>query len=1057
MESISAGAVLAVASLVGAVLLGLRQSRAARRSEGDAARFQTLCESLLETSADCVHVLDAQGRVVRTNKAAAEYFPIGATGGGREWVEGWPEEIRGQAVDALARARAGHTGRFFSSAVEQCEWEVRVSAAGEAGEIVVVSRNRTEQRAAERRFNALFDHAAAAQLVLGADGVLEVNRAAAQQLGAASKELLLGYALQEFCAEHQPDGIDSAELLEEVLRSAAQVGEVVRELELRRVDGTRFDAEVRVARIGLEERGHFLVGWQDVSGHRRAQAALEASEKRFQAFMDHSQAVAFIKDQAGRYLYVNKPFQREFGVNFRQVLEGQTDASWLPEETARLMAANDNKVLRTGRPTQIRQVVPGRGGVETEWLVLKFPMRTPQGEVLIGGVGTDVTRQRQAELAVQRARDVALEASRLKSEFLANMSHEIRTPMNGIIGMSGLLLETQLDTLQREFAQTIASSADALLAIINDVLDFSKIEAGMLRFEEVDFDVCGVVESVLDLLAERALKKRISLAGRVRRDVPRELCGDPGRLRQVLMNLVGNALKYTEHGEVTVDVSLDAVAEEGVTLRLEVGDTGIGISPKQQEGLFQAFVQADGSTTRKYGGTGLGLAISRQLVEHMNGEIGVHSEAGLGSTFWFTARFGRQSGVAAPVQAGFPGLRALVVVAGRAVREFLRDGLEALGMGVEEAGDGPEALRLRQSGGRWDFVLVDEALPCGAVLKLARDLGRGDGGGKAGVILLADLDFHEAPEVLDAWGVDATLTKPVKNWLLRDTLQRIAGGGGAGDSTGGVSCGGELPAAEPVAVGRDLRVLVVEDSPVNLTVALHLLSKLGCSAETAENGRLALEAFQRSFYDVVFMDCQMPELDGYEACELLRKMEAGERRTWVIAMTANSMAGDRERCLAAGMDDYLSKPVKLEAVRAALLRAAPRRPVEAEAPLFDQALVSMFRGLESKAAAQTADECGVWDKLVGLFLESTPPLLEEARRGCVDLDREAVGRAMHAMRGSCTNFGAERLSRACLKLERWMGARPEGEVLLAEVEREFESLSAALLGERGRAHEDPAC
>jgi two-component system sensor histidine kinase/response regulator len=542
---------------------------------------------------------------------------------------------------------------------------------------------------------------------------------------------------------------------------------------------------------------------------------------------------------------------------------------------------------------------------------------------------------------IRDSRDSAVESARLKSEFLANMSHEIRTPMNGVIGMTNLLLETELSTEQKEMTHTVKVCGDYLLTIISDILDFSKIEAGKLTLEMFDFDPRYTVESVIEILVEQAHSKGIELAALVHADVSAGLRGDAGRLRQVLTNLIGNGIKFTESGEVFVQVTQETNAAADTILRFTIKDTGIGIPLDVQSRLFQPFTQADGSMTRKYGGTGLGLAISKQLVELMRGEIGFVSEPGQGSTFWFTLLMEKQlpgTETSTLPKPDLSDLRVLVIQRNENHRRVLVHQTRNWGIVPSVADDGPSAHNLINSamaqGAPYDLILLDlETIADG--FEFVRTLKNNKLTAGIRVVLLTSFGQRGHGEVARHFGVAAYLTRPVRQAQLFDCMVTVMGKvtESAGPDTSKLVTRHTL-----IEDQRKLsvQILLVEDYVINQDVAVRQLRNLGYRADVVGNGLEALKAFELGHYDMILMDCQMPVLDGYEATAEIRTREAvitGGRRVPIIAMTANAMMGDREKCLAAGMDDYISKPIQADDLERALEQwSSPKSPKPATNP-----------------------------------------------------------------------------------------------------------------------------
>ncbi len=791
---------------------------------------------------------------------------------------------------------------------------------------------------------------------------------------------------------------------------------------------------------------------RDISEIRRA----ENERSLLASIVDSSGEAIFSETRDLTVTSWNPAAERLFGYSGSEII-GHSGALLVPLDQRAEMVRHAEQVFKSGRPERFEATRLHKDGHPISVVLTQSPIVDPSGTVVgLSVMAQDISEQKHLEAELASARDAAVEGARLKSEFLANMSHEIRTPLNSIVGLTGLLLDTQLDSEQREFVRDVRDSGNVLLSLVNDILDFSKIAAGKLVLEETDFDLGRVMEGAAEQVADQARHKRLELVMSIDADVPRRLRGDPGRLRQILVNLLSNAVKFTERGEIAASISKLSDTPKDAVLRFEVRDTGIGIPKDKQHLLFHAFTQVDASTTRHYGGTGLGLSIARELVNAMHGTIAVSSTPGKGSTFWFTLKLGKQVDTSKPASERFAtmrGTKVLIVDDNANSREILARQVSSWGMRPTTAQSAAEALVLLRSAKvePYQVAIIDVVMHEVGGVELAR--------------LIAAEPVMPAPIIVfvssaGARAEYAALSKEIKiaGWLMKPVpesllYESLAAALSNEDERVTLKETLKVRRFKPPE-GQKLKVLLVEDNPLNQKVARLQLGKLGIEADLAANGIEAVQAASRTPYDLIFMDCQMPEMDGYEATRQIRQREGPSRHIKIIAMTAHALPGDREKCLAAGMDGYISKPVTEEVLDATLAEMIPQVLTPAEPPSSSSATDASHNGVTAApaiSAATASDNVEVAPRadaaiprvlppagssprrppeevcdlktvegfkkegeellreLVGMFRDEVTQGVEDIGKALDAKDSETVARLAHNLKGTAGTFGAMRM------------------------------------------------
>ena len=881
---------------------------------------------------------------------------------------------------------------------------------------------------AKKEWEATFDRIPDMLVLTSPDGIIQrCNRSTINKLHTTFQQTI-GRPLAEFISNHSLPQIevDDRQGVELQLTSSAEEWFKV----------TRCEVPLD------NQEGNDLYIFQDITRQKHDENEILRQKEFFESLFQYNPVAVVILDLEGKIMSVNPAFEGLYGYPETEVIGKPLDPLVAPDSLAE--AANNTKTVIDGGTVHGLAKRRCKNGTVVDVEYAGVPVIVEGKKLAILAIYYNVTE-------LVEAKRLAEQADRAKSEFLANMSHEIRTPMNGIMGMLELLLDTPLNDEQKDFVSTARDSAEALLGILNDVLDFSKIEAGQLTIDEIEFDLRSTVEGVAHTLVTRAENKGIELACLIDKDVPSRVMGDAGRLRQVLNNLVGNAIKFTHEGEVVIRVMMQSAGEKNNTLRFLVSDTGIGIPVDRQKAVFERFVQADSSSTRKYGGTGLGLTISAQLTKMMGGDIGLESEAGKGSTFWFTVTIGKIAEGSTPPLAlpeDLINVPVLIVDDNSTNRSILEKMIRGFGCNAFAVASGKEALNILHSfselGKPFQLVLLDMQMPEmdgeEVLVKIKNDPDLN----QTSVITLTSMGQRGDASRLEAIGCNGYLLKPVRQKELFGALLTILGRNKNGEETRNKQSLITRHSLNEQQRGTT-HILLAEDNPTNQKLAIRLLQKAGYPVDIANNGKEAIEAVQKKNYKMVLMDVQMPEMDGFEATKAIRALGPAYAALPIIAMTAYAMSGDRERCLEAGMNSYLSKPLNVDELFKTIEKYSAQLPEEIAVPHSSNSLDETIKKSGSlfdlqKALPRFGDDLPTFFELLGEFIVHVKVTIADLEKALSVNDVKKVHFLSHSIKGASSNFEAKTISSPAFEIEQLTanGILPVNEVqlLIDEIQRQ---------------------
>ena len=852
---------------------------------------------------------------------------------------------------------------------------------------------------------------------------LRINRAKALRSGLTDPRQAIGKSDASFFQSEHADASLAQE--QEIMQSETPLVDQVERL----VWPDGHISWVSATKVPLRDHTGQIIGTvgisRDITKHHDTEEALHVERDRLRTLIDNLPDHIFIKDRDGRFMTVNSTLVFSLGKQSESELLGLSDRDIFELEMAKRFEIDDQRVIKTGVMLFNREEeLATTDGFRRTILTTKVPLRSKTGDIIgLVGICRDITERKLAEEELQRAKEAAEVANRAKSDFLANMSHEIRTPMNAVIGMTELLLGSEIQAEQRDYLETIRDAADSLMGVINDILDFSKIESGKFELDNYPIEVREWLGDTVRTLGVRAHAKHIELAFDIDDAVPQFVLGDGLRLRQIILNLVGNAIKFTEQGEVFVSVKAAQLTEDHVQLHFSVSDTGIGMTPEQQSRVFQAFEQADTSMTRRYGGTGLGLSISSRLVSLMGGRLNVHSQPGQGSTFDFLVNFAKPA-VSAPDKPRsldlelLTGLRVLIVDDNDTNRRILLRMCQNWRMTPIAVADATAALdqlrKASETGPPFDLVLTDASMPDIDGFTLASHIQQDRKIGSVVVMMLTSLDQTHGAKELERLGIKSFLVKPVKQSDLLDAIM-LAMDGRRSDSPAPVEI------QQTAAQLPPLQVLLAEDSLANQKLAIGLLKRWGHTVTVANNGREAVALASQRKFDLILMDVQMPEMDGMEATALIQQRQAQTgQRVPIIAMTAHAMKGDKERCLEAGMDAYVSKPVRPNDLLAAMLpfftpgaeapaRLLPVAPSQRTRPVSTPSVAHEVppdaRVDWAAARVIVLQDEDLLREIVDAFLSEAESLAVELSKALTSANAREVARLAHTLKSNLRTFG----------------------------------------------------